>query len=277
MSLTQVQESGLKLAEVVQFHSTTEPWKKLHVDDRLSKFHVKFWGKNMDDEEREWLDLKTQSRDDSTDDDVIVDDGDDKDTDNGDDEDTGDTDSDSDADDELIPGCYELDISPNPVSAVPKIWIRADYIRVYKFVESRYDLCYARHDAQAVVITGPPGIGEYDCLYFQDALLPLSIKARLCGYCMHYVGAVPKGNRSYGAMELPVLFSLMTVSTKWLRIFKTMSLRSSCGPLLILTRPPKASHQFLSRIAPVFSSIMLLLRISSAGNVSIKMWRMSPW
>jgi len=160
MSLTQVQESGLKLAEVVQFHSTTEPWKKLDVDDRLSKFHAKFWGKNMDDEEREWLDLKTQSRDDSTDDDVIVDDGDDKDTDNGDDEDTGNTDSDSDADDELIPGCYELDISPNPVSAVPKIWIRADYIRVYRFVESRYDLCYARHDAQAVVITGLPGIGE---------------------------------------------------------------------------------------------------------------------
>ena len=33
MSLTQVQESGLKLAEVVQFRSTTEPWKKLDIDD----------------------------------------------------------------------------------------------------------------------------------------------------------------------------------------------------------------------------------------------------
>lgn len=160
MSLIQVQESGLKLAEVVQFRSTTEPWKKLDIDDRFSEFHAVFWGKSMDDEEREWLDLKAQSRDDSTDDDVIMDDGDDDDTD--------DTDADTDADGELIPGCYELCICPNPVSDVSKIWIRADYIRVYEYAESRYDLCYRRRKAQAVVVTGPPGIGECDYLYLQD-------------------------------------------------------------------------------------------------------------
>jgi len=163
MSLTKVQESGLKLAEVVQFHSTTEPWKKLDIDDRFSEFHAVFWGKSMDDEEREWLDLKAQSRDESTDDDDIMDDRDYEDTDDGDDEDTDDTDT-TDADGELIPGCYELCISPNPVSDVSKIWIRADYIRVYEYVESIYGLCYHRRKAQAVVVTGQPGIGECDYL-----------------------------------------------------------------------------------------------------------------
>jgi hypothetical protein len=149
MSLIQVQESGLKLAEVVQFHSTTEPWKKLDIEDRLSRFHAKFWGKSMDDEEREWLDLNAHSRDDSTDD--------------GDDEGTGDTDTDTDEDGELIPGCFELEISPNPFLDVSNIWIRADYIRVYEYAEARYDLCYRRRKAQAVVITGQLGIGECDC------------------------------------------------------------------------------------------------------------------
>ena len=112
---------------------------------------------------------------------------------------------------------------------------------------------------------------------FRLTLLSLSMKERQCGYCMHYVGAVLKRNRSYGTMELTALFSLMTVSTKWLRIFKTTSLRSSCGLLSIRTRPPMASHHSSSRIAPVFSSITLLLQTSSAGNASIRMWRMSPW
>jgi len=52
-----------------------------------------------DAEEREWLDLKAQSRDD-------------EDTDDGDDEDRDDTNTDTDTDGELIPGCYELCISP---------------------------------------------------------------------------------------------------------------------------------------------------------------------
>ena len=73
---------------------------------------------------------------------------------------------------------------------------------------------------------------------FRLPFLSLSMKERKCGYCMHYVGAVPKGNWSYGTMELTALFSLMTVSTNWLRILKTTSLRSSCGLLSIRTRPP---------------------------------------
>jgi hypothetical protein len=84
----------------------------------------------------------------STDDDVIMDDGD---------EDPDDGRHDEDDDDEFIPGCYELDIRPKPCFGLSKIWIRADYIRVYKYTESRYDLCYKRRKAQAVVYTGQPG------------------------------------------------------------------------------------------------------------------------
>jgi len=94
MSLVQIPESGLKLADVVRFDQAAQPWNKVDDDNRFSKFHVKFWGKSMDDEEREWV-LH------STDDDVIMDYGD------NDGDDDGDAyvvdEEDTDADDELIP------------------------------------------------------------------------------------------------------------------------------------------------------------------------------
>ena len=134
MFLTQKPESGLKLADVVEFDPIAQPWNKFGGSSRFSKFHAKFWGESMVDEEREWLNLKTQSPDHSTDD-VIMDD----------------------TDDEFISGCYELDISPNPVSDVEKIWIRADYIRVYKYTESKYNLCYKRRRAQSSCPHRPAG------------------------------------------------------------------------------------------------------------------------
>ena len=95
--LTQLQESGLKLAEVFKFDSNTEPWKNLDDDNRFSDFHAVVWGKRMDDEEREWHNLQSESHI-TVDDDVIM----------GDDEDREDTDG------ELIPGCYELGIGAVP-------------------------------------------------------------------------------------------------------------------------------------------------------------------
>jgi len=140
-SLTQKPESGLKLAEVVEFNG--EPWNKVVAGSRFSKFHAKFWGKSMPGEgEQAWHNLQ------SADDDVTMGDGDD------------------DADDELVPGCYELDVDPNPVSYVDTIWIRAEYIRAYNYTESRYDLCYKRRRAQSIVFTGQPGTGECGCLIF---------------------------------------------------------------------------------------------------------------
>ena len=72
---------------------------------------------------------------------------------------------DDNADNELIPGCYELDVNPTG-SDVDTIWICAEYIRAYNYTESRYDLCYKHRRAQAIVYTGHPGIGECGCLVF---------------------------------------------------------------------------------------------------------------
>jgi len=115
----------------------------------------------MADEEREWLNLTTQPSDHS-DDDMSMDGG------YGD---TGVADVDMDVSDKFIPGCYELDISPNPVSDVETIWIRADYTRIYEYTESKYDLCYKRRRAQGVVITCQPGGSECVSLYPLDTLL----------------------------------------------------------------------------------------------------------
>lgn len=208
MSLTQIPESGLKLAQVVDFFG--KPWTKLEEDSRFSRFHAKFWGRGTDDDAA--LDSKTQSRNHSAGD-VTMDDA------SGDTDDTdADADSDSDADDELTSGCHELDVSPNPISDEPKIWIRADYLRIYKCVESRYDLCYKRCKAQSVVLTGQPGNGACVVCIFRTPLLSLT-KAKVCRWYMHYDGAVLKGNRSYGTMDLRVTFSLKTASIKWRRIF----------------------------------------------------------
>jgi len=142
-SLAQKPESGLKLADVVEFDPVAQPWNKLGDVNRFSKFHAKFWGKSMPGEgEQAWHNLQ------SADGDVTMGDGDD------------------DADDEFLPGCYELDVDPNPVSDVDTIWIRAEYIRAYDYTESRYDLCYKRRKAQAIVFTGHPGAGELGCLIF---------------------------------------------------------------------------------------------------------------
>ena len=140
-SLGQIPESGLKLADVIKFASYAEPWHKVDDDSRFGKFHAKFWGKSMPPGEGEQA-LQ------SADGDETMGDGDD------------------DADDEFLPGCYELDVDPNPVSDVDTIWIRAEYIRAYDYTESRYDLCYKRRKAQAIVFTGHPGAGELGCLIF---------------------------------------------------------------------------------------------------------------
>ena len=142
-SLAQIPESGMKLADVVEFIG--EPWNKLVAASRFSKFHAKFWGKSMPGEgEQAWPNLQ------SADVDVTMGDGDD------------------DADNEVIPGCCELDVDPNPVSDVDMIWIRAEYLRVYHYTESRYDLCYKRRKAQAVVYTGQPGSGECGSYIFRS-------------------------------------------------------------------------------------------------------------
>lgn len=164
MSSIQIPDVGLTLAGVVRFAAHAQAWTKLSDDEPFSQFQAEFWGKSMEDEEQEWV--KTQTQDRSKDDDL---DGGDDAMDDGDDDTgsmgNGDDMNDTNVDDEFTPGCYVLNTDNNPfLPGVPQIWIRADYIRVYKFIESRYDRCYSSRKAQAVVLTGHPGTGECGCL-----------------------------------------------------------------------------------------------------------------
>lgn len=66
---------------------------------------------------------------------------------------------------DMIPGCYVLDIGI-PGLDVSRLWIRADYIRIFDFFQSHYDKHAANRMDQAPsgVLTGQPGIGESFCI-----------------------------------------------------------------------------------------------------------------
>ena len=97
---------------------------KVHLDDPLTQFHKKFWGK---EEKVRWSD------------DVEVDaDGDD-----------------------IGPHCYPEDIGIQGIEE--KIWIRADYIRIFEYAQKFYaeSLSNPQPLSPCLVITGQPGIGEF--------------------------------------------------------------------------------------------------------------------
>lgn len=71
-----------------------------------------------------------------------------------------DTSEGEDLDDDFIKGCYSLEFGIKHLS-IPRLWIRAEYIRIYNALE----IFYQRRPlftnlAPAAVITGQPGIGE---------------------------------------------------------------------------------------------------------------------
>ena len=143
------QESGSDFASVVHIPKRGEQWPKLDDDDQLTLFHAKFWGKSMAIEEQEWRSVQSGDPARARDEDQ---DGDDP---------MGD---DVDEDDDIIPGCYLLDLGIN--DTVPKIWIRADYIRIYDFLEAHYKKSPApSFRAPAAVITGQPGIGQFQGVF----------------------------------------------------------------------------------------------------------------
>ena len=63
-----------------------------------------------------------------------------------------------DPDDDIIPGCYMLDIGIEGL--IPKLWIRAEYIRVFNSLNAYYDEPSFIDKAPCAVVTGQPGIGE---------------------------------------------------------------------------------------------------------------------
>ena len=60
---------------------------------------------------------------------------------------------------EISPRCYVLDIGIRGVE--DKIWIRADYIRMFEFAEKFYAGSLSNPLSPCLVITGQPGIGEF--------------------------------------------------------------------------------------------------------------------
>jgi hypothetical protein len=140
-----LQESGSDFASVVQVQEHLAPWRQLDDSDSIALLHRRFWGTSMAIEEQAWR--RTQSSDPAIDED-------------------GDQDG-----DDIIPGCYLLDIGMN----ISKLWIRADYIRIYDFLEAHYKKPSApSFRAPAAVVTGQPGVGED-----QDAFVNLRLTQSL--------------------------------------------------------------------------------------------------
>ncbi|KIM39972.1 hypothetical protein M413DRAFT_29116 [Hebeloma cylindrosporum] len=129
------QHSAAELSSVVRIPPGMEPWKTIDGGRPLALFHAKFWGRSMATEEKERLNTQSAAGD--------IGSGrkgkkvDEKrrmgevaavKTDRGV----------ADLDDDFIPGCYMLDIGIEGFP-YPKIWIRADYIRIFDYLQVYYD------------------------------------------------------------------------------------------------------------------------------------------
>lgn len=151
MSLSQDSRGGLD--SVVRIPDRLGAWPRLHDYEPLSQFHAKFWDRNMADEEREWrntqLAIGGELRDKDQDGDTCIGEAGDDEMDEG---------NEADLDDDIIPGCYMLDIG---IEGLPysSIWIRSDYVRVYDHLNFHYNKPAPHGRAPAVVLTGQPGVG----------------------------------------------------------------------------------------------------------------------
>jgi hypothetical protein len=189
-------------------------WKKNKIPDTdlLARLHAMFWGKDMKSEASEWnVEWKTQ---------LSIPDSESE---------PQDEDSDEEEEDAFIPGCYLLDITIENLFS-KKIWIRADYIRIYDFVETyfkkkRFDM----FTAPAVVVTGHPGVGEFALPCLISLLLNLGIKGKVSGVTTHYVDALARRGQSYGITTISVTCSWMMAFTRCPTISGQRSSRPSSG------------------------------------------------
>jgi hypothetical protein len=168
-----LQDSGSSLASVIgspdlgEWHLknyTTWCLNLLSGDHALAQLHTKFWGKSMAEEEQQWLATEAipapipATRGELGDD--LMDDGDER-MDEGDLEDGEERTNVTDLEDDFTAGCYFLDIGIENIQN-EKLWIRAEYIRMYDYVEAHYKHPGSPKDRPpAVVITGQPGIGKF--------------------------------------------------------------------------------------------------------------------
>ena len=167
------QESGSGLASIIgspalgKWHSANfTKWKSNLLDDNypLAQLHAKYWGNSMIDQDQEWCNAQLP---------VLVTGGElgdeDQDEDQHMDEDGNEGmygSETTDLDDDIIPGCCFLNISIAGLK-YQKIWVRADYIQAYGYLENRNNkFASTAGRPPAVVLTGQPGIGEIPCATF---------------------------------------------------------------------------------------------------------------
>jgi hypothetical protein len=155
--MSSIQESGSALASVIGSHpDDLAEWKSrlIRSDCPLAQFHAKFWGLSMAGEEQDWRDthppIPVAGGELGYGDGQVDEDGDE----NMDE-------SERTILDDIIPGCYILDLGIEDLE-YSRIWIRADYIRVYNYLEIHYNDCADRRSrAPGAILTGQPGIGEF--------------------------------------------------------------------------------------------------------------------
>jgi hypothetical protein len=135
--------SGSSLASIIgPYQEFLTRWQSFKVSSPISlpfQWHAKFWGKSMEIEEQQWLEGSGLGGDEPMD---------------------VDTSEGEDSDDDFIKGCYTLEIGIK-YFWIPRVWIRAEYIRIYNALEAYYQKRPSiSNQAPAAVITGQPGIGE---------------------------------------------------------------------------------------------------------------------
>lgn len=170
-------------ASVVRF-APLERLPKLDDHHPVAKLHAKFWGISMLHEEQEWRNSQQPI--------PAV----------GDELETEDLPVDFDVNDvgaDVVPGCYVRNIGIKGLER-SKIWIRADYIRVYNYLETINDgTSEAEEVAPGAIITGQPGIGEFPFRFIR--LVPMHAlcgKGRASGCIMCCADAFRKGRQSSG-------------------------------------------------------------------------------
>ena len=139
------QESGL--ASIISLPEVLKEWESFKADpgSSPSQWHIKFWGKIIDTQPSASMEGTSGLENEGRDEDEIMD---------------VDTSEGVNLDDDIIPGCHflHIDIKKFPY---PKIWIRAEYIRIYDALEAYYNQPSYPYLAPAAVITGQPGVGEF--------------------------------------------------------------------------------------------------------------------
>ena len=125
--ISMASSSSPPYAYVFSYRLPKSPFRKLDDENALSRLHIKYWNRSIDDEESTWASAHSAPMD----------------TDESD----------------IVRGCFPLQVNI-PDFRIPNLWVREDYIRIYDYCDSH---CKNRRGVSlwpCAIITGQPGSGE---------------------------------------------------------------------------------------------------------------------